>query len=159
MLTSDRHYARIEGLRQAALSYKQTYGSSYFADLFRVHRSAGCAVEKAGVRILAHLTPFKDNEVVLMAEELNLPFKERVYDVLACFRDRMNVTSFNLGLVTPPLAETEESWEGFPVMVRIVDRGDLNSRASDVGGMELYASSVVSSDPFESARQLRQCLD
>jgi len=158
MLTRDRHYAKIDGLRRAALSYKQNYGSNYFTDLFRVHRSVDCAVDKAGVRILAHLTPFKDNEVILMAEELNLPLKERIYEVLACFRDRMNVTSFNLGLVTPPLAETEESWEGFPVMVRIVDRGDLGSRASDIGGMELYASSVISSDPFELARQLRQSL-
>ncbi len=159
MLTCDRHYAKIDGLRRAALSYKQNYGSNYFTDLFQVHRSVGCAVEKAGVRILAHLTPFKDNEVVLMAEELNLSVKERIYEVLTCFRDRMNITSFNLGLATPPLAETEESWEGFPVIVWLVDRGDPNCRASDIGGMELYASSVVSSDPFELARQLGQSLD
>ena len=79
--------------------------------------------------------------------------------MLACLRDRMGVTSFNLGMVTPPLGETEESWEGFPVIVWVIDRGDPNSRASDVGSMEIYASSVVSSDPFELARQLRQCLD
>jgi len=159
MLTRDRHYAKIEGLRQVALSYKQNYGSNYFGDLFQVHRSVGCAVEKEGVRILAHLTPFRDNEVILMSEELNLSLKERIYEVLACLRDRVGVTSFNLGMVTPPLGETEESWEGFPVMVWIIDRGEPNSRASDISGMEIYASSVVSSDPFELAGQLRQCLD
>ena len=158
MLASDRHYARIEGLRQAALSYKEKYGSSYFADLFRVHRSVGCAVEKAGVRILAHLTPFKDNEIILLADELNLPLKESIYEALACFRDRLGVSSFNLSLVTPPLAETAESWEGFPAMVRLVDRGNPDSRASDVGGMEIYGASVVASDPLELARQLGQCL-
>ena len=159
MLTSARHYAKIEGLRRAALSYKQDYGSNYFRDMFQVHHSIGCAVDKEGVKLLAHLTPFKDNEVILMAEELNLSLKERIYEVLACLRDRMGVTSFNLGMVTPPLGETEESWEGFPVIAWVIDRGDPNSRASDVGGMEIYASSVVSSDPFELARQLRQCLD
>jgi len=159
MLTRDRHYAKIEGLRRAALSYRQNYGSSYFTDLFQVHRSVGCAVEKNGIKILAHLTPFRDNEVILMAGELNLPLKERIYEVLACLRDRVGVTSFNLGLVTPPLAETDENWEGFPVMVRVVDRGAPDSQASDVGGIEIYASSVVSSDPIELARQLRQCLD
>ena len=159
MLTSARHYAKIEGLRRAALSYKQDYGSNYFGDLFQVHHSIGCAVEKEGVKLFAHLTPFKDNEVILIAEELNLSLKERIYEVLACLRDRMGVTSFNLGMVTPPLGETEESWEGFPVIVWVIDRGDPNSRASDVGSMEIYASSVVSSDPFELARQLRQCLD
>jgi len=159
MLTYDRHYAKIDGLRRAALDYRQNHGSNYFADLFQVHKSIGCAVDKGGVKILAHLTPFKDNEVILVADELNLTFKERIYEVLACFRDSLNITSFNLGLVTPPLAETEESWEGFPAIAWLVDRGDLNRRASDIGGMEIYAASVISSDPFELARQLRQCLD
>ncbi|MEA2085742.1 MAG: hypothetical protein U9O84_01670 [Chloroflexota bacterium] len=159
LLTTGRHYARIDGLRQAALGYRQSYGADYFSDLFQAHRAVGCAIARNGVSILAHLTPFKDNEVVLMADELGLSFKERIYEVLACFRDRMGITSFNLGLVTPPLAETEESWEGFPVIARVVDRGDLSNRASDVGGMEIYASSVISSDPLELARELRQYLD
>lgn len=159
MLTSGRHYAKIEGLRRTALGYRQDYGSNYFADLFQVHHSVGCAVDKGGVKILAYLTPFRDNEVMLIGEELNLSLKERIYEVLACLRDRLGVTSFNLGLVTPPLAKTEESWEGFPVIVRVIDRGDPNSQASDIGGTEIYASSVVSSDPFELAQQVKQCLD
>jgi len=159
MLTEGRHYAKIEGLRQAALSYRQNYGSNYFTDMFRVHHSVGCAMDKRGVKILASLTPFRDNEVILIADELNLSLKERIYEMLACFRDELGVVSFNLGLITPPLAETEESWEGFPVMVGVVDRGNPNSRASDVGSVEIYATSVVSSDPFELARQLKQYLD
>jgi len=158
VLTSGRHYAKTDRLRQAALSYRQSYGSNYFVDLFQTHRAIGCAVEKEGVRILAYLTPFKDNEVVLLAEELNLSLKERIYEVLACFRDRMGVTSFNLGLVTPPLAETDEDWEGFPVMVRLLDRGNLQYRSSDIGGMEIYGASAVSSDPFQLAGELREYL-
>ncbi|GAG04043.1 unnamed protein product, partial [marine sediment metagenome] len=153
-----RHYAKIDELRQAALSYRQNYSSNYFGDLFQVHHSVGCAVEKRGVKIIAHLTPFKDNEVILIAEELNLSFKERIYEVLACFRDRMGVTCFNLSLVTPPLSETEESWEGFPVMARLVDRGNPDNRSSDVGGMEIYGASVIASDPLDLANQLRQYL-
>jgi hypothetical protein len=49
---------------------------------------------------------------------------------------------------------TEEDWVGFPVMVRIVDRGDPSSRTADFGTMELYAASVVSSDPFRLANAL-----
>ena len=158
MLARDRHYSKIERLRQVALDYRQNYGSNYFTDLFQAHQSVGCAVERAGVRILAHLTPFKDNEVILLSEELDLSLKNIIYEVLACFRDEIGVSFFNLGLATPPLAETEESWEGFPVITWLVDRGDPGTRASDVGGMEIYASSVVSSDPFELARQLRGCL-
>jgi hypothetical protein len=44
------------------------------------------------------------------------------------------------------------------VMVRIVDRGDPLSRTVDFGGMELYAASVVSSDPLRLARTLEDAL-
>ena len=158
MLTSGRHYARIERLRQAAASYRQNYGANYFVDLFQCHRSVGCTVKKGEVSILAYLTPFKDKEIIIMADELNRSLEERVYEVLACFRDKLGVTSFNLSLVTPPLAETEESWRDFPVMVRLLDRGNPSHRASDVGGMEVYAASVVSSDPIELAWALGECL-
>ncbi len=40
---------------------------------------------------------------------------------------------------------------GFPVMVRIVDRGDPTARTADFGAMELYAASIVSSDPLKLA--------
>ncbi len=156
MLTSGRHYAKIEGLRSTALRYRRSYGSNYFDDLFLAHQSVGCAREEDGVKTLAYLTPFKDNEVVLMADELNLAFKKKLYEVLAGFRDRLGVTSFNLGLATPPLGRTRESWEGFPVIAWLVDRGDLASRASDVGTMEMFASSVISSDPLELAVRLWQ---
>ena len=56
----------------------------------------------------------------------------------------------------PPIVEVEEDWNGFPVVVRIVDRGDLDSKVSDVGAMELYAASVVASDPFEVAEVLEK---
>ncbi len=158
MLARGRHYAKIERLRRAALDYRQQFRSDYFKDLFQAHYAVGCAVARDGVRVLAYLTPFKDSEVIILADELSLSFKERLYEVLACYRDRLDITSFNLGLVTPPLAETEESWEGFPVVAWVVDRGSPSSRASDVGGMEIFAASVIGSDPFELARELQRCL-
>ena len=93
-----------------------------------------------------------------MGEELNRSFKEKVYEVLACLRDRLGVTSFNLSLATPPLAETEESWQDFPVIVCMVDRGDPSDHTSDVGSMEIYAASVVSSDPLQLAIKLQEYL-
>ena len=159
MLTRGRHYAKVDGLRRAALDYRQSYGANYFADLFRVHHSLGCALERDGVKIIASLTPFKDNEVMLIAKDLDLSCKERIYEILACFRDRLGISSFNLSLVTPPLSATEESWEEFPVIVRIVDRGNLHNRDSDIGGLEIYASSVVAGDPFELTRQAKQYLE
>jgi hypothetical protein len=157
-LSSDMHYAKIEALRRAALNYQSQYGSNYFEDLYRVHYSLGCAFEKEGIAVIAYLTPAKEKEVLLIAKECNLPLKERIYEALACFRDIMHVTAFNLVLIPPPLAETEENWEGFPVLVRLVDRGDPRVTTCDMGSMELYASSVISSDPWEVAWLLRESL-
>jgi len=157
-LSSHMHYARIEGLRRASLNYKAEYGSNYFEDLYRVHHSLDCAFEKKGIKVIAYLTPVKEKEVLLIAGGPDLSLKERIYEVLACFRDKMHVTSFNLALISPPLAETEESWEGFPVLVRLVDRGNPRMTASDIGSMELYASSIISSDPLEVARLLKESL-
>ena len=68
----------------------------------------------------------------------------------------MGVTSFNLALYIPPLAATEEDWEGFPALVRLLDRGNPRDRSSDIGAMELYATSVVASDPVRVAEGLKK---
>lgn len=157
VLARDSHYAKIEWQRQAALRYQQQHGSNYFQDLFRVHLALGCALEKEGTKVLSQLTPLKDKEVMLLGDSLDRSFKERVYEVLACLRDRMHVTAFNFALVTPPL-DGKEGWEGFPILARVVDRGEPTSPSCDIGTMELYAASVISSDPFEVARLLKEAL-
>ena len=55
----------------------------------------------------------------------------------------------------PPLAPTREDWSAFPTVVHVVDRGSPANRTSDIGAMELYAASVVASDPFRVADLLR----
>ncbi len=156
-LAKDMHYAKIEGLRRAALRYKARYGSNYFDDLFRVHQAIGLGIEADGVRMMAYLTPIKEKEVMILSPKYDSPLKEWIYHSLACFRDAMNVTNFNLALFVPPPCKTRESWAGFPAVARMVDRGDPKSGSCDIGTMELYAACVISSDPFEVARLLKQC--
>ncbi|MHB8377016.1 MAG: hypothetical protein ACYDEB_08685 [Dehalococcoidia bacterium] len=152
----EMHYAAVEYLRRCAAVYQAHNRSNYFDDLYLAHQSLGLAFEQDGTRVIANLAPKKENEVLLLAPVVSTSLKDRIYDVLACFRDRLGVSSFNLVIYTPPWGETPESWEGFPVVVRIVDRGDPSSRTADIGAMELYAASVVSSDPFALARALRE---
>ena len=90
---------------------------------------------------------------------LDLAFKRTVYDVLECYRTRLGVSSFNLVLYMPPIAPSPEDWSGFPVMARAVDRGDPMNHTSDMGAMELYASSVIASDPLRVARVLQEFIE
>lgn len=142
------HYAKVEHLRRAALLYRIAHGMNYFDDLYAVHKSLGLAVDHKSVRVLAYLTPIKEKEVILISERLDNELKYVIYKVLQCFVETLGVSSFNLALYVRPIDGVPEDWGGFPVLVRVVDRGDPNNRTADFGAMELYASSVIASDPF-----------
>ena len=158
LLGREMHYAAIEYQRRVALLYEASQRENYFDALYTAHEVVGAGFRRNGVRVLANLAPVKEHEVILMADEMTDSLKDTIYEVLACFRDRLDVNSFNLVLYRPPLAPTHESWDGFPIMVRIVDRGDPTTRTNDFGGMELYAASVVASDPLQLAQTLHEAL-
>ena len=154
VLGKGMHYAKIEGLRRAALAYREQYGANYFDDLYSVHESLDLAFKYKGVKVISYLAPVKEKEIILLSKTDDENFKDAVYLALSCFRDALNAITFNLAVMPPPLGKTRESWEGFPVMARLVDRGDATSRSSDIGTMELYAANVISSDPFRVAGAL-----
>ncbi len=142
------HYARVEALRRAALLYRVAHGVSYFDDLVAVHRSLGLATDNGRSHVVAHLTPVKEKEVLLIGRRLDRDLTDALYHVLDAFVHQLGVRSFNVALYLRPIDAVQEDWSDFPAIVRVVDRGDLTNRTSDVGAMELYASSVISSDPF-----------
>jgi len=153
--TRDIHYAKVEGLRRQALDYRQRCGSNYFDDLIAVHRSLGLTAEVEGAAIVNSLTPIKEKEALVIGSAMDDNLKRAATLVLDQYVHRLGVTSFNLVIYMPPLAPAPEDWSGFPYIVRIVDRGVPTNKTADVGAMELYASSVVSSDPFRVAAALQ----
>lgn len=157
--TRDMHYAHVEGLRRAAVAYRERYGVNYFEDLLAVHGSLGLRASRAGVDLLASLTPVKEKEVWLIADAVGPDLADGIYRVLHCYTRQLGVTTFNVVLYLPPLAPVAEDWTGFPVIARIVDRGALHNKTADMGAMELYASSVVASDPFRLIEYLRPAFE
>ena len=154
LLGRGRHYARIEALRRAAEEYRAREGADYFEDLTRVHAALGLARSVGDVCVMAHLTPAKEKEVLILAPAFGEALADALFETLAAFRDALGVRSFNVGVQMPPLGETPEEWGDFPVVAHVLDRGDLGTRTSDIGGMELFAEPVVASDPFAVARAL-----
>lgn len=155
-VTSDMHYAKVEQLRRSAIAYRQREAESYFDDLFAAHAALGLQVDMGyGITAIANLTPVKEKEVLLRGTALDDNIATALYRVLAMYL-RLGVSSFNVAVyLPPPTAVENESWSDFPVLLRIVDRGDPFNRTADVGAMELYAQSVVSSDPFKVADELK----
>ena len=156
--TRGLHYAKVEHLRRAAQAYRAGCGADYFGDLYAAHAVLGLTAERPGVRLMASLTPIKEKEVWLFADAVGPDLGEGIFRVLDCYTHQLGVSSFNVVLYLPPLAAVPEDWSGFPVIARIVDRGPLLNRTADMGAMELYASSVVSSDPFKLMQHLRPAL-
>jgi hypothetical protein len=159
LLTDGTHYGGIEGVRRTASSYASVHESSYFEDLYRVHAALGLGREGRDVRVLAHLTPLLANECIILADGLTEQFVRTVHRAIRALNEELDVTSFNLVLVPHPLAETSEDWSMMPVTARIVDRGDPLRRTVDIGALELFAASVISSDPLELGVLLGRILE
>ncbi len=157
-LSAGMAQARVEGWRAAAKRYYRETGGEYFADLANAHRVLGLAAEIGLVARFALLTPAKACEIVLLAPAdtglsgIVAPLAQTLQVML----DSMGVQAFNVAIFGPPLGDVDERWAGFPVVARLVDRGDPNSDASDIAAMELFGSSVIVSDPFEVSRALRE---
>ncbi len=154
--TRGMHYPKVELLRQQALAYDERHRRDYFADLRLVHDALGLAVTVAGTQAFASLTPIKEREIVIVGSpgESELTLASAIARALATLRD-LGVLAYNLACYLAPLSPDGNDWRRFPPIVRLVDRGDPASRTSDIGSMELYAASVIASDPFQVAQALR----
>jgi len=155
--THGMHYPKVERLRQAALAYGVRYRRDYFDDLWLVHDGLGLGVTIDGARIFAALTPVKERELVVLgvpgADERTIA--AGISHALGALRS-VGVVAHDLALYRPPLAADGADWRRFPVVARLVDRGDPGNRTCDIGSMELYAASVISADPFTVAASLQQ---
>ena len=149
LATSGMHYGEIERLRYTTERYAARYeGASYYDDLYSVHAAVGLGRQHQGVRFFAHLNPLLAHECVFLADEVNEPLARTIHRVIKLLNQEFSVKSFNLAVMPHPLAATEEDWSQMPVVARIVSRGNPQSRTIDTGAMELFAASVISTDPF-----------
>jgi hypothetical protein len=154
--TRGTHYPKVERLRRAAKAYKAEHGSYYFDDLYRVHNSLALAIPtESDVRAFASLSPTKERELVVIGGSPEDDSLQRtVGALLEVYVRTLGVRAFNVAFYMPPLSPVAEDWSDFPTVVYLVDRGSPANRTSDIGAMELYAASVVASDPFAVARAL-----
>jgi len=162
LLAADNHYPTVERFNQLRRDYEQRFGSDYFEEWFNVHRMLGLGVTARSVRVFAHVAPVREREVILIGpgrgkdvETVLTDLGKVLFAVLSSFRDDMKVNAFNVAVYFPPFGNLPE-WEGFPFVVRVIDRGSAFSKPSDVGSLELFAAvSVIAADPFDVFRVLR----
>lgn len=156
LLLGERPYGKVSFLEEVSRRYLETYGSSYHDDVFRVHSAIGLGAEYGGVSVYASITPVKEREI-------NITFKSEfdrdnelqrcLFKILRCLIDEAGVHSFNLSM--HPFNRDVN----IPGIIRIVDRGNIASKSSDIGGMELFGSAVIGSDPYIIFDRIKGVLD
>ena len=147
ILLTHRPYAAPARMERVREEYRCRYESEYYDDLFAAHVAVGLGLVCRNARVMACLTPRKEHEVAIIAESPH-DIAPALTKVLECYRN-IGVQSYNAAVYMPALGEVG------PYVAWVVDRGDIFSRTSDIGGMELYAgTSVVTSDPFRLMEHL-----
>jgi galactose-1-phosphate uridylyltransferase len=159
MMTRDMHYGAVERLRREALSFKAEYGLNFFEELVEAGHLLSLTSQPAeGVTALVSLTPIRDREIWLVSDSYSPQLAEAIYKTLS-FYFQQGITSFNVAIQMPPLLPVSENWEGFPVIARLVNRGNPLNRQSDAGGIELFGATVVVTDPLNFASDFRHWLE
>lgn len=154
-VTRAMHYPKVEALRRQAAAYAERGERDYFEDLWLVHRELGLGVEVGGARVFASLVPVKEREVWIVGRpgEDETALAPAIAHVLGAYRG-LGVLAHNMAVYLPPLSPDASDWRRFPPIARLVDRGDPANKTSDIGAMELFAASVIASDPFRVAEAL-----
>ncbi|MCD6589855.1 hypothetical protein J7K74_01560 [Candidatus Woesearchaeota archaeon] len=153
LLTRNHHYAGIQLLREAAQRYHRKTKRDYFKDIIKAHEAIGLAkrIDKE-TALITPITPAKEKESWIIYQkdkhpELTEELAMRIAKLVRNYITKLGVESFNLGIILPPL---DNSWKGFPIIAKIIDRGSLHSSTNDFGAMEVIAKhSIISTDPYK----------
>ncbi len=149
LLGEGEHYAEAMQYNQVRKSYQEKFKINYFSDYYKIHESIGLGFESKKIKVFTSISPRKDKEVTIISEKLDKKCVSAIYKVANCLIKDFGVSSFNIGVLLPPMNKDAE-WEGFPVIARLVSRGSLSNKTSDIGGMELYSrSNVIETDPYK----------
>lgn len=148
-LARAQHYAKVEGLRRAALNYRERHGADYFQDLLAAHADIGLSFEVNGLPGFVSLTPLRGKDVWIPGRAFDDQLAGAFAGVLRALIERADLRAFDAAALMPPLFEPHtEDWSGFPCIMRIVDRGRPDALSSDIGALDLFAQSVIMHDPF-----------
>ncbi len=157
------HYAKVELLRRAALAYRAQYDANYFDDLLAAHDDVGLGLRVGRLRGFVYLAANRPKDTWIYGHALDDDLADALHDALRALIERADMRAFNVAVLTPPFfpprpdegsSADQEDWSGFPVIIRIGDRGAPEMRSSDIGAIDLYAHNTISIDPFEVKRLL-----
>ena len=149
----ERHFGYAENILASC-------PADYWERVQSAHRDVGLALTDGRCAGWVNLAPVKEKDITVVAPTLH-DGALMIYNLLQTLIGR-GTSNYSLAVILSPEYITVSVDKRFskwpPVLVRWVDRGDSRSRHSDVGSMELFASTVVATDPFVVAGWIRESI-
>ncbi|MBU1110578.1 hypothetical protein KKB83_03095 [Patescibacteria group bacterium] len=154
MIVSSSPFAQKILLDRQTREYQGKYQSNYFADLYQIHNALGLTLPTTSPEIKAFvpICPRREREIIIMSDNFDQKLWQAFAQIIVDYRNKLGVKSFNVGLTPLPL--NGEPQLNLPVIIEIIDRGDLSSNHSEIGSMEMFAQQVITHDPFETKRMM-----
>ncbi|MCS7183726.1 MAG: hypothetical protein NZ866_00005 [Patescibacteria group bacterium] len=123
-------------------NYQEKFKSDYLNDIFYLSEKLNLAKKKNDFNLIVSLTPMKDNELFFWGKDFLTNYSELAKLIYSYFN--LGIENFNFFLIQMP-----SFFLGF-----LVNRGESKKINSDIGALELYAFSVVGSNPFDLFNKL-----
>lgn len=146
-------YTEIEFMRTQTLAYQQETGRNYFQDYFELHQKLGLGFEVDNMQVIIPIDGKKEREVQLYIPDFNAKFASLFYRILKTYRDQLGIESFNVAGYLKPFTSKIE-WGHMPILIRLIDRGSLQNKGSELGIMERFAQEVITNDPYLTIESL-----
>jgi hypothetical protein len=129
--------------------------SDYWQRSAAVHAEIGLSITDGVSTAWATLVPLKDRDVTGISATLK-GGAALMHDALTALLQHGTNTFSLAAIVMPSATPVTARFEGWPSVVwRLIDRGDALAPHADIGCMELFGTSVVTTDPFMVAQWLQ----
>jgi diadenosine tetraphosphate (Ap4A) HIT family hydrolase len=146
----DQHFGYAETLLTRC-------GPDYWERVREVHEDLELIVTRGRAVAWVNVAPVRDRDITIASATIR-EGAQLVYDLLQVLIER-GTNNFTLAAILSPEYVTNEisrhGWKWPLVLWRLIDRGDMRVKHSDVGAMEFFGSCVVASDPFKIAQWVK----
>jgi hypothetical protein len=147
----DQHFAYPETIATRC-------GVDYWERVRDVHEELDLLVNRGDSGVAwVNVAPVRDRDITFASATISKG-AELVYDLLQILIQK-GTNNFTLAAILSLEYVTRETsnkgWKWPPVLWRLIDRGDMRVKHSDVGAMEFFGSCVVATDPFEVAKWIK----
>ena len=136
--------------------YATETGGDYLQDMVDLHISLGLGMRFKSAAVIVTINPVKDREIWVIGTD-NMTDWTRLYYLAYRTYIELEIYCFSMAMALPSSFISKKMHHGGELLVaKIGARGDCSSTFNDVSSLELYSTSSISSDYYETMTAFRK---